>query len=175
MSILNFRVIKNSLFILILLMIAGLSWLASQSISGGLGKIHLTDGSIVSGEIVSYIDGIYTIKSKTLGTLRISSNSVDFIAFNDQGLSGQKTASPSTTTIESSVNSIRTAMMGNQQVWAKIINLQNDPQFQKIINDPDIIKAVNAGDFSSLLSNPKFIKLLDHPAVRDIEKQLKKE
>ena len=42
-------------------------------------EIELTDGSVVTGEVVSLSGGIYTIRSTTLGTLRIEASKVRVI------------------------------------------------------------------------------------------------
>lgn len=53
-------------FLFIILLLA-----SSYSYADNTRQIELTDGSIISGEIISFTDGIYTIRSTSLGTLEI--------------------------------------------------------------------------------------------------------
>lgn len=53
-------------FLFIILLLA-----SSYSHADNARQIELTDGSIISGEIISFTDGIYTIRSTSLGTLEI--------------------------------------------------------------------------------------------------------
>jgi len=44
---------------------------SGYSHADNLRQIELLDGSMISGEVISLIDGVYTIQSTSLGTLKI--------------------------------------------------------------------------------------------------------
>ena len=126
-------------------------------------EIELTDGSVITGEVVSLSGGIYTVRSGMLGTLRIEASKIRVIRL-------QGTASPSDG--GGQVKSLEDKMLGDSEIMDTIRALQNDPDLQKILQDPEIMKAVQAGDIAALMRNPEFMKLLNKQAVQDINKKL---
>ncbi len=125
--------------------------------------IELTDGSVITGEVVSMSKGIYTVRSSTLGTLRIEASKVRVIR-------SRGSAAPGDT--GGRVKSLEDKMFADGDIMAAISALQNDPDFQKVLRDPEIMKAVQAGDIAALMKNPEFMKLLNNQTVQDINKKL---
>ena len=126
-------------------------------------EIELADGSVITGEVVSLSGGIYTVRSATLGTLRIEASKIRVIR-----LPGS--AAPSDA--RGQVKSLGDKMLGDSEIMDTIRALQNDPDIQKVLQDPEIMKAVQAGDFAALMSNPEFMKLLNKQSVQDIKNKL---
>jgi hypothetical protein len=139
------------------------------SVSAGSAKaemreIELNDGSVIAGDIISLSDGIYTVRSASLGTLRIEASRISAIR------------APGATTLQnnssSQVDSLRNEMLSDAEIMNAIRTLQNDPDVQKILQDPEIMKAIRIGDIGALMTNPKFMKLLDKQSIRDINNKL---
>ncbi len=126
-------------------------------------EIELTDGSVVTGEVVSLSGGIYTIRSTTLGTLRIEASKIRAIRLKGSAAPGDD---------RGQVKSLEDKMLGDSEIMDSIRALQNDPDFQKILQDPEIMKAVQTGDVAALMKNPDFMKLLNNQAVQDMNKKL---
>jgi hypothetical protein len=149
--------------------VVALSLIAGSALAGELREIELKDGSIITGEVVSLNNGIYTIKSDTLGTLKVEESKVRVIR--PRSLSQGPGAAQNNT--NSNVQTLQHRMMSDQEIMGMIQSLQNDPEFKKLLEDPEIMKAVNAGDVAALTANPKFMKLLDNPTVQEIQKKVK--
>ncbi len=126
-------------------------------------EIELADGSVITGEVVSLSGGIYTVRSATLGTLRIEASKIRVIRL-------QRSAAPSD--VGGQAKSLEDKMLGDSEIMDTIRALQNDPDLQKILQDPEIMKALQTGDIDALMSNPKFMMLLNKQAVQDINKKL---
>jgi hypothetical protein len=148
-------------FILYLTVILGL--LAGSSTAGELREIQLSDGSVVSGEVLSLSGGIYTIKSDTLGTLKLEESKVRVI---------RPKAAPQGS-ISNDAKTLQEKMMSDKEIMALIPSLQNDPEFKKIMDDPELMKAIAAGDIAVLMADPRFVKLLSNPTVQEIQKKVK--
>ena len=150
------------MFILVLVARAGLA--AEHA------EIQLRDGSVIQAEIVSLQDGIYTLRSDSLGTLTIEASRIRGIRLGSYGRAGEgasRTPSALPDAAEQ-VKALSEAMMGDQSVMDKLSSLGNDPDIRSALQDPDIMKSVLAGDVATLMLNEKFLRIMDKPAVREI-------
>ena len=126
--------------------------------AGEIKEVELNDGSIICGEIVSLMDGVYTLKSVSLGTIKVEESKV-------------RSVTPIETTREQS-QALQKLMMDDKEILAIILSLQDDSDIKAVIEDPAIMKAINSGDMEYLISSPKFIKLLNNPKIRDIREKV---
>jgi len=147
----------------VILVILALAAAATVVNAAETREIELADGSVITGEVVSLSGGIYTVRSATLGTLRIEESKIRAIRL-------QGSAAPSG--VGGQTKSLEDKMLGDSEIMDAIRALQNDPDFQKILQDPEIMKAVQTGDIDALMRNPAFMKLLNKQAVQDINKKL---
>jgi hypothetical protein len=125
-------------------------------------EIELTDGSLISGEIVSLSKGIYTVRSGTLGTIQIEESKIRTIRVKGPGRKDSA----------DQVKSTQQMMMGDADIISMVKSLQSDPDFQAILQDPEVIGAVEAGDIAALMANPKFMNLLNKQTVQQIKNKL---
>ena len=129
-------------------------------------EIVLSDGSVIHGEVLSLSEGVYKIRTDTLGTIEIEASKIKAI----QAIQSQ--SAPSINKEE--FQKLQQQIMSNPEVMNMILALQDDPEIQKLLQDPAIMNAINSGDYESLLSNQKILNLLNNPKVQDIgEKVLK--
>jgi len=135
--------------------------------AGEVREVELTDGSVLTGEVLSLANGIYTIKSDSLGTIKLEESKVRAIRSKSVD-SGGSQKSPAADT-----RGLQEKMMSDKEIMSMIQSLQNDPDFQKILEDPETMKAVQAGDVAALMANPQFMKLLNNSTVKEIEKKVK--
>ena len=149
-----------------------LIFLSSGVYAGEFSEIGLIDGSTIYGEILSFNDGIYTVKSSSLGTIKVAESNIREIRVQSANTKNREYASPGNSSISPEVQALQTFMQNNQEIMAIIFSLQNDPDFQEIINDPVILNAVNSGDIAALISNPKFMSLLNNHKIQEIQKKL---
>jgi hypothetical protein len=134
-------------------------------------EIVLKDGSVLTGEVVSLNNGVYTVKSDILGTIKLEESKVRVIR--DRSVPPSATLSSNSSAAGGDVKSLQDKMMNDKEVMARIQSLQNDPEFQALLKDPKIMQAVNAGDVAALSADPRFMKLLNNPTVREIQNKVK--
>ena len=157
------KLIKTSLIILLSLCFSGV-------LAGEQRQIELKDGSVISGEIVSFNNGVYTIKSDTLGTLEIEDAKIQAI-HSKKALAGQA-FDLSNFAISPELQQLQSVMMNDKEIMNTILSLQSDPQFQAVLQDPAVKNAISSGNLNSLIANPNFMKLLEHQTVQEIAKQV---
>ena len=154
---------KIALTIVMLLMFP----LSGSLLAAEIKEIELTDGSIITGEVLSLSSGVYTIRTGSLGTIKV--NDAKVRAIRPQGTPSSQQSSQT-----GGVKSLHDKMMSDQDVMGMIQSLKDDPQFTKVLEDPEIMNAVNSGDVASLMANPKFLQLLQNPTVHDIQQKVAK-
>ena len=160
----QYSILMKLAFIIVMLLMFPLS---SSLLAGETREIELNDGSVLTGEVLSLNNGVYTVRTNALGILRLEEAKIRSIR--QRGTVSSRPSEPSSDT-----RSLQDKMMGDKDVMAMIQSLKDDPQFAKILEDPEIMNAVSSGDTAALMTNPKFLQLLHNPAVRDIQQKVAK-
>jgi hypothetical protein len=140
--------------------------LAAGASAGEIKVIELKDGSVITGELLSLSGGIYTVKSDSLGMIKLQESKVRVIR-------SQAPVNSAVSGTGAEVRSLQEKMMSDKEVMSMIQSLQDDAEFKKLLEDPEVMKAVQSGDVASLMANPQFMKLLNNPTVQDIQKKVK--
>ena len=179
-----------------------LSVYCSSVFAGEVRQIELNDGSVISGQILSFIEGVYTINSSSLGTLQIADANIRAIRSASSRPTTGVTVNPSLilpgTDLQAlqelmanpevanitgaevnpsllsapNIQGLLGSMMGNPEVMSDILSLQNDPDFLAVLQDPETMRALMSGDINALINNPTFLKLLEHQQVKKIAHDL---
>ena len=137
--------------------------------------IELNDGSVIIGKIISFEDGVYTIRSDTVGTINIDESRIRIIRSTSAAKYSEGSTKQSGAQINQQVEVIKKQMMSDEEIMQTILSLNSDPQFQEIMKDPEILNAINSGDIDTLKSNQNFMDLLNHEKVGQIKKRLEEE
>jgi len=126
-------------------------------------ELHLKDGTILKGTLLSFDQGVYTFSSSALGTMNIPASKVSALTTGE----GQSPAiNPQ------NMQTLQEQMMGDNEIMALIESLQNDPDFLAIMQDPEIITAIQNGDYKGLETNPKMMKLMEKSQVKAIKRKV---
>jgi len=155
---------KNPLYLSVTFCLFALFILCTPAADAGNSQVFvLSDGSVIQGEILSLNEGVYTIKTDTLGTIEIEASKIKAIQSQHiQSINNEE------------FQRLQQQIMRNPEVMSMILALQDDPEIQEVLQDPVIMNAINSGDIESLLSNQKILNLLNHPKVQDIGKKVLK-
>lgn len=170
---------KNLVFILTLL--------GNTVIAGEVKQIELVDGSIISGDIVSLSDGVYTIQSTSLGTLKLDEAQIATIHLqaksqestvpatapaNGTSLQNLLASQKQSENVPEMLQALQSLMVGDQDIMSTILALQEDSKIKEALADPTLVEMVKAGDIQALAANPKFTRLLEHPEIQALQKKL---
>ncbi len=146
--------------------------LCGRAFAGELMDFELTDGTVIHGRLVSYANGIYTIKSQSLGTVKIGEDKVKSTHRGGVADSSPAAAQSAGGGIGSDVQGMVTKMQGDEEIMSLINSLKGDPEMQALLNDPEVMNAISSGNLSALMANPKIMQLLNNPKVREIQKKM---
>jgi hypothetical protein len=148
-------------------------------------EIHLKDGSKIVGELVSFNQGVYTVKTENLGTVQLAESDV---------VSVLAEAAPQTAVVNSVVQpqgepsvdmgalmasnpefaqqiaSVQGQISQNPDMMQAVQGLTQDPEVVALVSDPafvsELMAAMNQGDPQAIANNPKVQKLLNNPNMR---------
>jgi|TARA_Y100000310_G_scaffold343685_1_gene452475 hypothetical protein len=139
-----------------------------------LKTIQLQDGSSLKGEVISLQNGVYTIRTLSLGLITLDAARVISINPGHTGSGGTGasviTGTPAVGAAE--LDAVKQLMVSNGDIMATILELHNDPQLQKVLSDPEIMRAVQNLDIEALANNRKFTQLLNNPKIKQIQRQV---
>jgi hypothetical protein len=135
-------------------------------------QFELNDGSVMVGETVSFDNGVYTIKSSSIGIVKVKDADIRVIRKASKTKSGGTSQQGSSQINRKQIEGLQGQLMSDENIMNIILSLQTDPEFQAILKDPALMKAINSGDIGSVRSNEKFMQLLEHEKVDQIMKKL---
>lgn len=139
-----------------------------------VSRIELNDGSVINGQIVSYLNGVYTINTGTMGEIKIEASKVSKIeAAHASSLSVSNTDGQMNNISKAQIDNYRQTIMNNPENASIVTGLATDPDIQELAKDPAIIEAAKSGDLQALMKNEKFMGIVNSPKMKDAVKKLK--
>lgn len=142
------------------LVVLVVTFVALSALPARASTLTLRDGSTITGEIVAVNDGVYTVRSPTLGTLAIKQSDVGSLT-NDAPKQ-----------VPAELNALEERIAADPDAMSSITVLQDDPALQAILGDADVVKALQTGNFEALLSNPKLQHLATDPRIQALTEKL---
>jgi len=136
--------------------------------------IELKDGSRIDGEIQSIENGAYTVRSSSIGTVRIEQSNILRIDYGGDVANAARSPGKSPArddALTSDVQQLQTRLAQDPAAMQSIMSLQSDPQIQAVLSDPEIAKALQEGDYFSLLGNPKIQALESNEHLKQLLQQ----
>ena len=155
---------------IIVWLLVGLSGLMSETASANdMKDIRLNDGSALRATVLSLNNGVYTLRSDSLGTLRIQASRIVSITHSAKESSGQISGSD----VRANMEQVTLQLMNDPKILQRIMSLQDDPQFRSILKNPKVMGLISNGDYQNLSNHPKLKELMRHPAVQEIKKNMR--
>ncbi|WP_295577944.1 hypothetical protein [uncultured Lamprocystis sp.] len=140
-------------------------------LSAGESRIELRDGSVIGGEIIAVGDGVYRVRSASLGEIQV--READVLAIRPGGSGTTATTAAETGNLGSSgLAAIQQQLLGNPQTMDAISRLQGDADVTAALTDPEFMRLITAGDAEKLRTDPRFQRLMENPAIQAIVEQV---
>ncbi len=135
--------------------------------------LTLADRSVVSGEIESVQDGVYRLRSPSLGTVSVRESEIRRIeAATDAPAHPDSDTTKPGAAITPQIDALQRRIVGDDALMASVMALLDDPQVKDILDDPAVMDALHAGAIDALQRNPRFQSLMDDPTIREITKHM---
>jgi len=159
-----FRFLKTCTSIFLFLWIV-----SSASHAGVVSQIQLVDGSVIRAEIISFSNGVYTLRSEMLGTLSIAEDRVQSIRPNKSQTPGMlEKLESSDPSVGKKVQGLQQKLASDPKTMEMLLDLGNDPSMIGVLNDKDLMRAIQQGNLRTVIKNPKIQKLMKSKAVGDV-------
>ncbi len=131
-------------------------------------EIVLKDGSRIRGEVLSMQNGLYRIRTESMGTIQLRSREILSITSLGVSVPGDSPGTDTAASSQTAVDSIKSSIVNSPGVMSTIMALQNDPQMKAILADPEIMRAVQNLDLQALGNHPKIKALMNNPKIKRI-------
>ncbi|MBF0478312.1 MAG: hypothetical protein HQL26_02405 [Candidatus Omnitrophica bacterium] len=139
--------------------------------------IHLKDGSNIKGQVTSLNNGLYTIKTETLGNLTIKAEDVANI--NNPAIPQTKPAETNPQVLQNQMNAaspdikaMQNKILADPNMMQQVQGLINDKEIMNIIQDPEFMKAIMSQNVEAIKDNPKTEELLKNPNMQKMLQQM---
>ncbi|NEX21452.1 hypothetical protein G3480_14195 [Thiorhodococcus mannitoliphagus] len=151
-----------------------LSLCAIPAAQAGESRIELTDGSVITGELLGIEANHYRIRSATLGTLSVPESSIQSIQ--PMSAAGASTSQPGGSAAapdySADIAAIQKQLMTDQGLMDQVTALQQDPDIQQALSDPELTRMILSGDLQGLRADPRFQRLMQHPSIQALMGQV---
>ncbi len=157
--------------------------LGAGLVAAAESRIELRDGSIMSGELVGIGNGVYRVRSATLGEIAIPESAVLAIRPASAGAAASNGAAaptspaapnPAANPVPQTIDlaAIQQQVLSNPQTMDAITRLQSDPGIQAALADPQFMGLIMSGNVEALRADPRLQRLLENPAIQSIVGQV---
>jgi len=140
--------------------------------------ITLKDGSQIKGELSGIENGVYTVKTPTMGDVHVPVSNVASITNSKIPITAPPAnhtagnyASPGQLSgdmpnMDQQIMSQQQKLMSNPEDMADVQQMAQDPEIMKLLSDPALVQAVTSHDYQAIQSNPKVQELLNNPKMQ---------
>jgi hypothetical protein len=138
-------------------------------------RVVLTDGSVVTGELVALEAGRIVIKSTSLGVIGIEHARVASMTRLDaaeKAPAAPKLPAASKDASQDVAAAVQGVIGTDPEAMNRLAKLKESPVMQEILSDPELMAKVLAGDLTALAEDPRIKKLLEDDTVRSITKRV---
>jgi hypothetical protein len=154
-------------------------------------KIVLNDNTVLVGRVLELKDGIYTIETETLGSIKIDAGKILEISSLSRAaapqtreigiIDGARSSSPRPGSAGASVpagsdlarqqeevNSRVKSMTMSGDFLDSMMNLSESSTMLDIMQDPEIMEAISNNDYEYLMNSDKMKNLMESQEIRDL-------
>jgi gamma-glutamyl phosphate reductase len=154
---------KMMLWLVLMLCVAGPALAAPKVIT-------LKDGSTIKGEVVSLIDGRYTIKTDSLGEMTIAEDAIlEITAFNAAPLSS---SSATTNSLKKSVQAVQSQVMQDENIMRSINALAQNEEIMKLMQDQNFVNMIMSFDEEKIRNSPAVQELMQREDIKRIMNEI---
>ena len=165
------------------IVIGVMAWLAMAAVcafGAEISDITLDDGSVLRAEVVSLQGGKYTLRSSSLGEIKLDASRVSQISRHKDGQSpasaapGLSESAPlgSPEEIKARVEAGEIQALNDPAAMQEAELMASSPEFKKLLEDPEAVAALKSGDTATLQKKPAFQAIMKDPRLQGAAEKL---
>lgn len=137
-------------------------------------RIELIDGNVIHANVISFMNGIYTLDAGSLGQIKIDASKIKTITMVKQNSIPESNTQnlPDASSTQSETARLKDKIASNPEMMGLVAEMARDPQFQELVQDPAIAEALRTQNMNALMSNPKFMAILNDPKIQEIQNKV---
>ena len=151
--------------------------LVSGAFAADSKVITLQDGSRVKGELIGIQNGYYTVRTASMGEVRVADQDVASITAGEPAQPPTSAQPPAAipTDIKSTpeFKSIQNKVLSDPHVMSEIQKLIQDPEVIAVLSDPSFAAAIQSGNTATLQSDPRLKRLSENPKIKALIEKIK--
>jgi hypothetical protein len=149
-----------------MLLIPLILFVSPATSAGDLNVFELNDGTAVIGTVTAYQDGVFSVSSPSLGTVRIPESEIRVM----RKKGGPNPVSPARSVPD--IESLQQSILADPEFARSLSSLAEDPSVQSLLGDPDLRRALESGDYDAMMNAPEFQQLLNHPEIQKMTQEI---
>jgi hypothetical protein len=143
--------------------------------------VTLQDGSVIRAQVPGSSGGFYTVRSATLGEMKIPvENVVSIMSATDPGAPSARPAVSATPAgsaqqavsqtgvagLQSALASQVRSFVSTSDGMAAVTQFSQNPDMKAVLSDPALAKAIQTGDYNALMNSPAVRRLMANPETK---------
>jgi len=127
----------------------------------------LKDGSLFKGELISFNEGVYTIRTSHLGEIQLKDADV-------QNISESSAPSTNDVSLKQQVGEIQGTITADAQLMKEIQDVVANEKIMELLSDPALINDIMSFDEEKIKSNRTINELIHHPEIQKLIEKVNK-
>ena len=157
------------IFVLVFLFLSAATFTFADQIEQ---VITLKDGSQIKGELSGVENGVYTVKTPSMGDVHVSAGNVASIANSKTPMAAPPVTPVAAPNMDQQIMAQQQKLMANPQAMADVQQIAQDPEIVQLLSDPALVQAVTSHDLQAIQNNPKIKELVNNPKMQALLKKL---
>jgi len=139
--------------------------LALCAYAQSIKTITLKDGSVIKGNVLQLVDGVYTLETGNLGKITVPEAEIVSIAA-ESAPAAPDTGNTASASLKGQVQEIQTNLLSDPGIMAEMQNIMQDPEIRGVLSDPAFMQAIMSYDPKQIQQSEKTQYLLQNPKFR---------
>ncbi len=148
-----------------LFLVAALAGAAAASAQEQDRTVRLKDGTVLRGTLLPSAEGVFRVKTRTLGEVRIDPSQILTIEGPVVTLDAADQAQR--------MERLKSTMLNSPEVMASVQKLAQDEEIAALMQDEELQAAIMSLDFDYLRRDERFQAFIAHPGVQEVVQKVK--
>ncbi|MBI5150563.1 MAG: hypothetical protein HZA28_07325 [Candidatus Omnitrophica bacterium] len=134
--------------------------------------VTLKDGSVIKGNVLQLVDGVYTLETDNLGKITVPEAEIVSITA-ESAPAPANTGDTASASLKGQVQQVQANLLSDPGIMAEMQNIMQDPEIRGVLSDPAFMQAIMSYDPSQIQQNEKTQYLLQNPKFQSLMEKIR--